>query len=311
MIYIQTQHEQGIKNSNGKESAEVGHFFLSWLVGPVLSKRYDIRYLYTNPVPEYMGTNQNQVLGFSKYTKKCPHYSLENIKNYKIIDLPRLPFPARYDQFKEIMKKYSCMSISDEDNIVLRTQPGQSLAIDWQYFLNNDLRERYDMARQKQPIIYNKNHDNNCLIISCHVRRGDLNPVSQSERYIYNEQYLCLFNNIKEIFEEIDMAYKIQIISVGEIHDFYPLNKLKNIEFLLNESPCIALDRLINADIFIPAKSAFSTLACYLNKNIKFIIPFSIYWTYDFPDNDNFNNLIKIYEDYNIEKNKLIGYIRG
>jgi hypothetical protein len=63
---------------------------------------------------------------------------------------------------------------------------------------------------------------------------------------------------------------------------------------------------MINADIFIPAKSAFSTLACYLNKGIKFVIPFSVYWKNDFPNNNNFNNLIPVYENYNFDFDKFI-----
>jgi len=288
MIYLTTQHEQGIKNKHGKEDGAVGHFMSSWLTGPILARRYNLRYLYSHPIPEYMGTNWNKFLGFGK---------VEEIQRYATINLNRVGWPCRWDNQYFVDKLYSpTPSLREDDNYIIQTAPGQSLEIDWDYYLNNNLREKYDQARTKDPI--ESDLDPNILNVVCHIRRGDLDPITQSERWISNEEYGVLLNFLNKT---LDNKCIIHICSDGKIEDFGNLSGIKNAAFHLDENPYVAFDRMVKADILINAKSAFSVCAAYLNKGIKLCIPFSIYWK-QFPNEPKF---VPINDNYIFNENKL------
>ncbi len=238
-----------------------------------------------------MGTNWNNFLGLDRI---FPGYK---IQNYKIVDLPRLSWPATCEQFRALMKKYEYSSISNEENIILQTQPGQSLAIDWSYYLNSTLREGYDRARRENPIrCY---FDPDFTNIGVHVRRGDISPENQPERWIYSEQYIELFRNINNAF---DSDCLIHVYSEGDKSDFGEIGKIDNVLFHLNEDPMVTFHHLISSDILINAKSAFSVVASYLNKNIKLCIPFSIYWN-NFPD---LSDIITVDNNFNFDVDMLI-----
>ena len=309
MLYIQSQQEQGVKN-RFDGCAAIGHRFLSWLIGPVLSQRYGIRYIYNDIVPEELDSGWNEFLGFDKIVPSklneigAPQYSLENIKNYKIIDMPRAPWDARYDHpvILETINKYKHTSITEDDNIVLKIPPGQGLEIDWSYWLNNDLREKYDFARQKNPVLLDNN--SNYIDIVIHWRMGDISQQNQPERWLADKQYYILIQNIQNTLKQTNKKYTIKIVSEGNIQDFGCVRNL-DVEFLLNEDPKIAFHRLVAANILVPAKSAFSTLACYLNKKIIFVIPFSIYFNQHYPHNDNFKNMIDVDSDMDFDVNKI------
>lgn len=302
MLYITTQHEHNIKKRYEQDSA-VGHFFLGWLIGPILAQNYGLKYIYSNPVPDYIGNEWNDFLGFKK---TFPGYKIEN---YKIIDLPMLSWPATSEQFRALMKKYEYSSISDEKNIILQTQPGQSLSIDWSYYLNNGLREGYDEKRQENPIqCY---FDKDFINVAVHIRRGDINPKDQPERWITDKEYERLLENLCLTLQSkyLENKLKIHIYSEGENGDFIRLIRnpmlFCTLVFHLNEDPMITFHHLVSSDILINAKSAFSVLASYLNKGIKMVIPFSIYWNHSFPKNNNFNNLIEINDNMDFNQEKL------
>jgi len=315
MIYITTIHEQNIKKRNDQDGA-AGHFALAWLVGPVLAQQYGLRYIYNPVIPEYMGTNWNNFLGFDKIvpsklnSRGVTHYSIDNIANYKIIELPKFSFPANTDNFKSIIHKYKYSSITEDENIILRTSPGQSLGMSWLYWLNNDLREKYDAARLENPV--SLDCDSNIINVVCHIRKGDINPVDQPERWITDKQYRHLLENICLTMDRryIQNKVRIHICSEGDIKDFHELGKDAMfggiLSFHLNESPYITFHRMVMADVLVNAKSAFSVLAAYLNKGIKLVIPFSIYLDHSFPKNDNFKDLISVDNNMDFSKEKLI-----
>jgi hypothetical protein len=290
MRYITTTCEDGVKSRYADDGA-VGHFWLKWMAGPIMARRYGLQYVYNHVIPEYMGTKWNEFLGFDKN-----ELSIGDIpNNIKIIDLQRLSWDSTWNH--PVFRK--AIMDNPEDNVLFKIAQAQSIEFDWQYYLNNDLREKYDFARQQSPMKSDLNP--HTINICLHIRHGDINIKDQPERWISNEQYEFILNQINRFVNNC----VIHICSEGEIKDFGNVSKIKNVIFHLKESPFQAFDRMINADIFIPAKSAFSTLACYLNKNIKFVVPFSIYWKNDFPDNDNFWNLIPVYDNYNFDFDKL------
>lgn len=296
MIYITTSHEQGIKKRNEQDEA-VGHFFLQWLSGPVLAQKYGLIYLHQDIIPQYIGDMWNQFLGFD--------FAHRNLVNNITQVLPKIKWPAKTDnqELFSFIRKISCSSISEESNIILVTSPGQSFEIDWSYYLNNNLRERYDFARQTNPVKLNNPDD--YYIVCIHIRKGDINPKDQPERWMTNTQYYELIRNIENVLDSQYIRYQIQIISEGEKQDFGCLNDIDGLKFILNEDPKTSFHRMVVSDILVNAKSAFSVLAAYLHKGPKLCIPFSIYWNQTHPDNDNFKDLIWINNNMDFDNNKL------
>jgi len=292
MRYITTTCEDGVKSRYADDGA-VGHFWLKWMAGPIMARRYGLQYAYNHVIPEYMGTKWNEFLGFDKN-----ELSIGDIpNNIKIIDLQRLSWDSTWNH--PVFRK--AIMDNPEDNVLFKIAQAQSIEFDWQYYLNNDLREKYDFARQQDHV--KSDLDLSVFNVVVHIRHGDINIKDQPERWITNEQYEHIFKQVNTVF---DSKCVIHICSEGKIKDFDDLYKISNIVFHLNDSPFEAFNRMVNANMFIPAKSAFSTLACYLNEKIKLCIPFSIYWK-EFPDT---RELIHINENYDFDFRKLINTLR-
>lgn len=291
MRYITTTCEDGVK-SRYEDDGAVGHFWLKWMVGSIMAHGYDLQYVYNHVVPEYMGTKWNEFLGFDKNCVK-----IEDAKDLKIINLQKLPWDSTWDN----PSFQKTITDNPKDNILFKIAQAQSIEFDWRYYFDNDLREKYNFARQQNPV--KSDLDLSVFNVVVHIRHGDINIKDQPERWITNEQYEHIFKQINVVF---DSKCVIHICSEGKTEDFGNLCKISNIIFHLNDSPFEAFNRMINANMFIPAKSAFSTLACYLNEGIKLCIPFSIYWR-NFPDT---RELIHINENYDFDFRKLIITLR-
>jgi hypothetical protein len=294
MIYVTTQHEQGVKNRHVDDAA-IGHHFLNWLKGPTLAQRYGLRYLYNDIVPHYMGTKWNEFLGLGK---------IENVSNCDVVNIPQVEWNASWDHpvIAEYVKKYEHSSITEHENTLLRTAPGRGIQIDWQYYLNNDLREKYDFARREYPVGCHK--WDTFINIGIHIRRGDINPKDQPERWITNSQYIRLMETITSKFKD-DCLFHIYSegmpASFADILNHFGLAVILH----LNDDPIVAFHNLVTCDVLVNAKSAFSVCAAYFHKGPKLCIPFSIYWQQTHPDNDNFKDLIWVNENMDFNINKL------
>lgn len=301
MRYITTQWEIGVKNRYAEDGA-IGHHWLKWMVGPILAQKYGLQYVYKSFLEYENSPSWDKFLGFGNCvpsklnTKGVPFYNIKNIEQ-DIFDvyLPKLAWDCGWDD--PVFKRMIGNDYKFE--VFFKIAPGQAMAFDWSYYLNNDLREKYDFARQKDPIV--SDLDPNIINVVTHIRHGDVNINDQPERWITNEQYEFIFNQINKFINNC----VIHICSEGKIADFGNLSKIKNVVFHLEESPFKALNRMINADIFIPAKSAFSTLVCYLNRKCKMCIPFSVYW-FNFPD---LPELIPVNNNFEFDNKKLIKFL--
>jgi len=260
-----------------------------------------------------MGTKWNDFLGLDRKVPSAlnesgvPVYFIDDIKNCKIVDIPQIEWNSNYNHpvIVDFIKKYECFSMTEDQNILLRTAPGRGMQIDWQYYLNNDLREKYDFARQKNPVVY---HGYSTFInVGIHIRRGDINPKDQPERWITNNQYIRLMQNIVKVYGDNCLFH---IYSEGAPSDFKDVLDSIGLSVVLHlqDDPIVAFHNLVLCDILVNAKSAFSVCAAYFHKGPKLCIPFSVYWQETHPNNDNFKDLTWVNDNMDFNNEKIKSY---
>jgi hypothetical protein len=331
MRFIYTTPDLSVK-SRYKNDCAIGHHFLAWLTGATLSQRYGLTHA-KSLVKSYPGElDWNEFLGLDRNhinEKNKTEYILP--EDIKIIELPRLSWDVSWDhpEFKKLIgNNYNF-------DIAYKVAIGQNIAIDWQYYLNNELRKNYDLSRWEdkstEKYKYSLYRQNYCtredkINICIHIRRGDINPVDMPERWISNNQYLSLINNVRKFFNDINLnnhccvednnqgdmellewsfrPIQFHIISEGTKEDFKDL-VADDVKLYLNEHPMTSFHRMVVADILVNSKSAFSVAAAYFHKGAKLCIPWSAYWK-DFPDNDNFYDLIPVNNNMDFSQQKLI-----
>jgi len=256
------------------EKAGVGHQFLNWLTGATLAQKYHLQQIHCPFFGEHIekgvvypvGVWEN-FLGFGK------NLLTEN-------DIPKETQVVKIPQFKYTTSSTSalfkkCIGDNCSQNVVFECPYNSFIDIDWTYYSNNDLREKYDLARQETPV--SSHFDPNFINVAVHIRRGEINEKKYPQRWISTQEYYKIMKKLQEKSRNLFF----HIYSLGEIGDFKELQDFENIKFHLNESDLISLDHMVRSDIFVNSKSAFAVLINYLHKGYKICFPWD---GYCFPD---------------------------
>lgn len=268
----------------------IGHQFLNWLAGANLARVYDLEQIHC----PFAGENIEKwvhhpiklwedFLGFGKNL-----LTEQDIpKNLQIIKIPKF----RWDvpPTHQIFKQYIVDNHSSD--IVFECPYNSFISIDWEYYSNNNLRKKYDYARQENPV--SSYFDLNFVNVAVHIRRGEINRKDHPDRWINTVEY---YDIIKKIQEKYHNTF-FHIYSLGEIDDFKELHSFKNIQFYLNENDFVSFDHMVRSDIFINSKSAFSVLVNYLHKGYKICFPWDSYCFQDAHNNINYQNLKQFIEN--------------
>jgi hypothetical protein len=108
------------------------------------------------------------------------------------------------------------------------------------------------------------------LTIAIHVRRGDL--LKGKPHWTELRNVATTIRQIKAILTKNDIQYRMQVFSEGVPSEFRELEHL-DIELFLNSDTLWTLRELIEADIFVMAKSSFSYVAALISDGIKIYEP--------------------------------------
>jgi hypothetical protein len=118
----------------------------------------------------------------------------------------------------------------------------------------------------------NENHyNNNKFNISIHIRRGDVQPNYNSDRYTSNQFYLTQMQHLSEKYKDRDILF--HIYSEG-LESEFECFKTQNTVLHLNEDVKTTFIGLITSDVLVQSKSSFSYVAGLLSKGIIYHIPF-------------------------------------
>jgi hypothetical protein len=114
---------------------------------------------------------------------------------------------------------------------------------------------------------------NDLLTVSIHVRRGDVSDSKNSYMWTSNSWIARIAVQLKAILDSKSIPYRLHIFSQGDISEFTELQDLGGI-FFLDSDPIWTMQELIEADILIMAKSAFSYVAGLISDGIKLGEPY-------------------------------------
>ena len=113
---------------------------------------------------------------------------------------------------------------------------------------------------------------NPLLIVGVHVRRGDVSR-DYTEMWTELRDIATTIAKIRNVLDKRAMKCRIRVFSEGNHSEFNDLELLE-VELFLNADPLWTMRELIEADILVMAKSAFSYYAAIISDGIKLYEPY-------------------------------------
>lgn len=135
-----------------------------------------------------------------------------------------------------------------------------------------EFRAKY-FASDKSAIALNRIEQG--ITVAFHIRRGDVSlsdPVTAS-RFTDDERLLNLAMRIKSLSQELGVPVRINIYSEGDARDFARYTDL-GCELHIGDDVFTTFHNLVESDVLVMAKSAFSFVAALLSDGIKLYEPF-------------------------------------
>jgi hypothetical protein len=114
---------------------------------------------------------------------------------------------------------------------------------------------------------------NQRLEIAIHLRRGDVSPTRNADRYTPDNKILDLIEMLKRALQHVSPQPEFHIYSQGIAEDFEAYARL-GCRMHLNDDALNDLLSMSKADILVIAKSSFSYVAGLLNQGIVIYEPF-------------------------------------
>ncbi len=148
--------------------------------------------------------------------------------------------------------------------------------IHYQHWTNSNTWAYAAVAPSLRASYYRKNlrKPNEKLVVAVHVRRGDVSASRFAHtHYTPNPPIVAALRRIIAILRQRGEEPSIQIHSQGKLEDFPEFLDL-DAEFHLNRPAIFSFNQLVEADILIMARSAFSFLAGILSDGLKLYDPF-------------------------------------
>lgn len=121
-----------------------------------------------------------------------------------------------------------------------------------------DFRQRFWAAKQRD--------DNEGLQVAVHLRRGDVGP-DRDDMWTGVSEVKATLEQVTEVLGALGISATITVFSQGERDDFAELEQFTP-DFVLDGDPMLTMQRLIEADLLVMAKSCFSYVAAMLNDRV-------------------------------------------
>ena len=107
--------------------------------------------------------------------------------------------------------------------------------------------------------------------IAVHIRRGDVTPTQNNQRFVDFKYYLDCFIHLETILTQSNISYVLHIYSQGELRSELgtfgrDLTKIKNISLHLDEDINDTFRAFVNADVLLTGFSSLSYAAAMLRR---------------------------------------------
>jgi len=233
-----------------------------------LAKKYDCQYIHESIKSYEHISNEN-----SEYYELIEQYfqiykinvNKSNIAFDKIDFLKGNITSKHMDYYKEISKNINVLLILDHPYNIFDKEPN-----------NYDI--IMPLLREIKQTLYLPEYNNVDKNIAIHIRRGDVSPYSNNNRYVDLSYYQNIINKLADkykngkffIFTEISNNNK------EEFENFIKKNKNDNINIKLmaDLDILLTLEYLIKADVLVMSKSSFSYIAGLYNNNEVYYMDF-------------------------------------
>lgn len=117
-------------------------------------------------------------------------------------------------------------------------------------------------------------YENNAgLNVAIHIRRGDVDSVTNAERYVSMDQLIQVVNVLKTKYNNSKIYIFTQITEKNK-HEFDVFNGDNFIVIKDNEDILVTFNHLVNADVLVTCKSSFSYAAGLYNNNAVYYFDF-------------------------------------
>ena len=104
------------------------------------------------------------------------------------------------------------------------------------------------------------------LRVAVHIRRGDAQEGKNAKRLTTLETTKRTLSDLTRCLDEQDLAFELELHSQGDSADFKPLLDTHTMSLYLDTDPLVTMQRLIEADVLITARSSFSQLAAMMSE---------------------------------------------
>lgn len=112
-----------------------------------------------------------------------------------------------------------------------------------------------------------------CVLLSAHIRRGDVTVFTHPDRFTPNQRVLAVIRHHVHMNEAAGKRCVITIHSQGMHRDFKDFES-EGCQIALNDNPLDTIQALISSDVLIIAKSSFSYVAGLLCQGEVLYEPF-------------------------------------
>jgi hypothetical protein len=293
----------------------IGHQFVCFIVSYILSKKYNLKFVYQPFSGENDGTFApkksnafqvdqpvklwNRFLNFDK-----GELTLDDVKNVRRIEVLYIGPEACFSLHPKFEKLFNKEYDEDVLFVIPDDKDGMFIHIDWEVFNDdniNCLRNKYHLAKSKTPQVCSTLNPN-YINIALHRRAGDVSEHTPFNRWMPLDYYLNIINNINEL--DFINKHLIHIFSYDmDEKEIEVLNKKESIKLHINENTFQTFHDMVNCDILINGQSSFSIMCAYLSYGIKLCTPWHMHWN-NFPK--NIYDIIEVKQDSSFDVNKVL-----
>ena len=267
--------------------AGLGHQFHNWVLGMVLSKKFNCEFINTNFNCKIRNgvknVNWNDILNFNRDLK-----NLSDIKPKKVVNLPKLDLGHNTNlnnkQLENRLSIWGDIIKNNPDNTLFKLPFNQYIGV-LSEFIHSEcsdyLKECYWSKNKK----YDFNNDLTNVVV--HVRRGDISKKSNTNRWIELSEYKKQINYIRKKYKKV----KFHVLSEGDVNSFNML-KSDDVNLYINHDDLKSFNMMCSSDILVTGLSSFSILTSYLTKGLVFYNPLLYFNKWD--KINNFYNIKNI-----------------
>lgn len=114
--------------------------------------------------------------------------------------------------------------------------------------------------------------DRSRLVVAAHVRRGDVTQKRHAERFTPDAPILAKIELLRSILGELGVPAIFQVYSEGKPENFADFSKI-GCELHLDTDAVWTMQQLVEADVLVMAKSAFSYVPALIGNGVKLYEP--------------------------------------